>query len=140
MRWLVALALASCYSPELGPCDVRCGQAGPCPAGLACGDDNFCHASTSEPQCTTLSLEIHGSGTGEVTSMPKGVDCNSDSSGTGCDMIPFQIGTAIELTESHDSGNSFAGWIMGACVSSTAPTCDFTIEQAMTVQANFDSP
>jgi hypothetical protein len=54
---LVLVLLASCYSPELAPCTVRCRLTFDCPSGMACGDDKFCHADTNEAACPCKPLK-----------------------------------------------------------------------------------
>ena len=138
MRWLVAIIVSTgCYSPQLQPCEVTCGSDSPCPADLTCGNDHFCHSGADNTCNVTLSITTDGDGDGRVTSMPDGVDCDSSSSGQGCDDIPFAAGTSITLTETHSGGNNFAHWSGDACNGSSASTCTFTIETAMTVNATF---
>src|SRR5688572_12217322 len=53
MRWVVAglVWLTACVdSPGFGRCTVRCGPG--CPAGLSCGEDDFCHAADDTGSCT----------------------------------------------------------------------------------------
>ena len=52
-RLLAVLAVveAGCTSPDLGECSVRCNPAGECPAGTACGADDFCHAPGEAASC-----------------------------------------------------------------------------------------
>jgi len=141
MRWLVVLVAvgSGCYSPQLAPCTVRCADRTACPDELTCGADLYCHDAGDAAACpVNLDLTIDGNGAGRVESDPPGVDCTSSSSGTGCDEIPFAVGTTITLSESHSSGNQFGGWSGDACVGSTARTCAFTITTAMTINARFD--
>lgn len=50
----LALCAAGCTGPDLGSCAVLCDPSGGCPSGLTCNAaDGFCHASGSEPLCTS---------------------------------------------------------------------------------------
>ena len=134
-----ALAVAACYSPELARCTVSCGSDSPCPADLTCGSDGLCHAADDTAPCdVTLDIQVGGNGAGEVRSTPAGVDCTSDSTGAGCDDIPFPAATMIELTESHTAGNTFAGWSGDACAGSTMATCTLVLSTSMMVSATFN--
>jgi hypothetical protein len=139
MRWAVLLLLGSCYSPHLAPCSVTCGPGSPCPDDLSCGADARCHAAGDSQACpAALSITTDGNGAGHVTSTPVGVDCDSSSSGAGCDDISFAAGTMVVLTESHTSGNTFVGWSGDACAGSTQTTCTFRLDHPMTVNARFE--
>jgi hypothetical protein len=54
---IVLVLLASCYSPELVPCTVRCRLTFDCPSGMACSDDKFCHADSNEAMCPCIPLK-----------------------------------------------------------------------------------
>jgi hypothetical protein len=43
------------YSFEVASCTVRCAD-NRCPQGLACLDDGYCHAATTEPMCPCVPL------------------------------------------------------------------------------------
>jgi hypothetical protein len=48
-------ALCTCAA-ELAPCSVRCGTgADPCPSGLMCGDDRYCHERSTDT-CAEVDL------------------------------------------------------------------------------------
>lgn len=138
------VTLAACYSPTFAPCEVQCGSDSPCPGDLACGDDHLCHANGDTSVCSVgLFVTTDGNGAGAVTSAPVAattamVNCDSNSSGAGCDDIEFPIGTALVLTAMHAGGNTFVRWSGDACNASTTPTCSFTIVMMMTVNATFD--
>ena len=135
----LVVAITACYSPQLARCTVRCGSDSPCPADLTCGTEGLCHAAGDTAACDlTLDIQVGGNGAGEVRSTPAGVDCTSDSTGAGCDDIPFPAATMIELTESHSGGNTFAGWSGDACAGSTTATCTFVLSTSMMVGATFN--
>jgi hypothetical protein len=81
-------------------------------------------------QNPALSVALAGSGGGEVTSTPDGIDCP-----TGACTANFTSGTAISLVAGPDSDSLFAGW-SGACAGSGS--CGFTINADTSVTATFD--
>lgn len=136
---VVLVALPACYAPQLAACAVQCGSDSPCPAGLTCGDDQFCHDQASGPPCVTLTIDLRGPGErdGHVTSIPAGVDCGNGPD-SRCHDIPFTAGTSVTLAADHGPGTIFAHWGGDACGGSNADTCTFTIVMQMTVSATFD--
>jgi hypothetical protein len=91
--------------------------------GTACRHDN------SNPSRTfTLMVMMTGSGTGTVTSSPRGIDCGHDCSET------YPKDTQITLTGIPGPGSTFASW-SGAC-SGTAG-CTVTMDADKTVTATF---
>jgi hypothetical protein len=48
--------LVGCYEPNLQPCTVRCRLTFDCPSGMACADDQFCHANVNETACPCIPL------------------------------------------------------------------------------------
>ncbi|MBK8464451.1 MAG: carboxypeptidase regulatory-like domain-containing protein [Chloracidobacterium sp.] len=77
-----------------------------------------------------LSVLRAGSGGGQVTSNPAGIDCP----GT-CD-ASFSSGQVVTLSAAPDSSSTFAGW-SGDC-SGTSSTCDVTMDAAKSVTAQFN--
>ena len=73
-------------------------------------------------------LTVKRSGSGTVTSSPKGVTCGSD-----CKEAYFS-GTAVTLTPVPATGYKFAGW-SGACTGTT--TCTITMSGNKTATATF---
>ena len=49
----IGLAATSCYSVSPTACKTTCDPPGngPCPAGMTCLSDGFCHESVDEPAC-----------------------------------------------------------------------------------------
>ncbi len=76
----------------------------------------------------TLTVTKAGTGTGNVTSNPAGINCGATCSGS------FASGTQITLTAAPATGSTFTGW--GAPCSGTG-TCIVTITAAATVTATF---
>jgi hypothetical protein len=135
--WLVVAALTGCYNPELGPCEVTCGAASPCPADLVCRSDDYCHTPDDTSTCTaqTVTLVVSTEGnSGRISSSPTGISCVGSGS-AGC-MASFAVGTAIML-DAHPFGDQFVGWSGDECATDTTATCMFTIEMATTVNGTF---
>ncbi len=70
-----------------------------------------------------------GSGAGQVTSTPAGIDCGID-----CSQI-YATSTPVVLVATADPGSNFIGW-SGACTG--FGNCMVTMDQAQTVTATFD--
>jgi uncharacterized cupredoxin-like copper-binding protein len=78
----------------------------------------------------TLTVVKSGTGGGNVTSLPPGIDCGSTCG------AEFGEGTNVTLTANADAGSTFTGW-SGAC--NGTGTCTVTMTGAKTVTAQFDS-
>jgi hypothetical protein len=78
----------------------------------------------------TLTVSPTGSGFGNVTSSPAGIDCGSTCSHS------FDAGTVVALTASPGAGSGFAGW-GGAC--SGTGTCSVTMTAERSVVASFNA-
>ncbi|WP_240099079.1 InlB B-repeat-containing protein [Thermomonas flagellata] len=81
------------------------------------------------PTPTRHALNVTLSGSGKVTSSPAGIDCGSTCSAS------FDNGTAVTLTASPASGQTFTGW-SGDCSGSASP-CTVAMTQARSVGAAF---
>jgi len=77
---------------------------------------------------TTLTVAKTGTGSGQVTSNPAGIDCGAD-----CVEI-YAIGATVTLTPVADPGSAFAGWT-GSC--SGIGSCVLSMSANRTVTANF---
>jgi hypothetical protein len=75
-----------------------------------------------------LDVTFAGTGSGSVTSVPDGIDCQSDCN------TAFAHGTEVVLTAVTDPGSTFTGW-SGAC--SGTGDCIVTVEAAAEVTATF---
>ena len=71
-----------------------------------------------------------GSGVGNVTSSPAGIDCGSD-----CDET-YLVGTPVTLTATVDPGSVFDGWVGGGCLG--LGDCQITLDSDTTVIALCD--
>ncbi|QTA85446.1 YbhB/YbcL family Raf kinase inhibitor-like protein [Desulfonema magnum] len=76
-----------------------------------------------------LTVEKDGNGSGNVSSVPYGINCGYDCSES------YDENTQITLTATADEGSEFAGWTGSGC-SGTAP-CTVTMNDAQTVTAAF---
>src|SRR5262249_40315754 len=77
-----------------------------------------------------LSITRNGTGGGNVTSVPAGIDC-----GTVCSH-QFSAGTSMTLSAAASAGSTFAGWSGGGC--SGTGTCSLTLNSNTTVTATFN--
>jgi phospholipase C len=84
---------------------------------------------TPPPQKATLTISLSGSGSGAVTSSPKGINCPSTCKAT------FKQGTKVTLTAAPGNGAAMDSW-SGACAGN-APTCAITLKGNQTVTASF---
>jgi hypothetical protein len=78
----------------------------------------------------TLEVVKTGSGSGEVTSSPAGIEC-----GATC-KAEFKEGSTVTLTATHAPASVFAGWSGGGCSGTGA--CEVTLTAATTVTASFE--
>ncbi len=133
---LLARPLAGCYSPDLAPCTVTCGDGSPCPADLACGSDGFCRSAGDPMTCgLVLTVTTNMTGDGRVTSWPSGIDCSTHDSAP-C-TATFGPGTRITLSAQRFNGTGFNRWSGDACDGSSSLDCTFTLEAATMVHASF---
>lgn len=79
----------------------------------------------------TLTLQTAGTGSGNVTSVPAGINL-----ATGATAASFDEGTPITLTADPSAGSTFAGWSGGGC--SGTGTCAVTLSANTIVTATFE--
>ena len=77
----------------------------------------------------TLQAAKSGTGLGTVTSVPKGISCGTDCTGS------YNFGTVITLTATAKPGSVFTGWSGGWCVGTGK--CTVALEDSITVTATF---
>jgi YVTN family beta-propeller protein len=80
----------------------------------------------------TLTVAETGTGAGQVTSSPLGINCSASSNQCAA---PFALGTPVTLTASASKGSSFTGWSGGGC--GGIGTCVVTMSAAQSVTASF---
>jgi YVTN family beta-propeller protein len=80
----------------------------------------------------TLTVSEAGSGSGQVTSGPAGINCGDGN--TQC-ASRFAGGTQVTLSAAADAGSNFAGWSGGGF--SGTGTCVVTLKANTTVTASF---
>jgi hypothetical protein len=79
-----------------------------------------------------LTVNLVGSGTGNVTSVPAGINCSSPSTCSSA----FTVGTTIVLTANPQGSSTFGGW--SGCNTSSGPTCTVVLQNSVTVTATFN--
>ena len=84
-------------------------------------------------QVFTVTVQKQGTGSGNITSAPPGIDC-----GTTC-FGEFEQGTMVSINAAPASGSVFVGWSGGAC-SGEVPACTVLINANQTVTATFMVP
>jgi YVTN family beta-propeller protein len=84
------------------------------------------------PVLQTLTVAETGSGSGQVTSSPVGINCSATSNQCAAS---FGNTSMVTLTASAGSGSSFTGWSGGGCSGTGA--CSVTMSQAQSVTATF---
>jgi DNA-binding beta-propeller fold protein YncE len=101
------------------------------PVALTASQVAIHYADGTQASGTTSQLSVSrtGTGGGNVTSNPAGIDC-----GTTCSHA-FSTGTSVTLTAAASSGSTFAGWSGGGC--SGTGTCTLTVNSNVTVTATF---
>jgi hypothetical protein len=134
MRAVALLAaVAGCYSPDLPRCVVTCGSASPCPDGLTCESDSYCHDDGDTSACHAV-VTVTVVGDGLVESNPAGLSCTPFTS--PC-MQEFTPGISVALAASSFSGETFAEWTGDTCAGFTEATCTFDLEISLSLTATF---
>lgn len=83
----------------------------------------------------TLSVDVTGEGSGEVTSDPEGISCPGIE---GPCSANFDEGTEVTLTATPDESNIFTGWGGDCAFALVNPTCTLTMDADKSVTANFE--
>lgn len=121
-------------APGTGSVFVRweddCSAGGAGPTCTLTMDANKTATARFAPEGITLEVSTLGTGAGQVSSMPAGIDC-----GATC-LSTFNPGTQVTLTATPQAGSTFTGW--GGDCSGTDPTCVLTTDAPQTVTATFD--
>jgi hypothetical protein len=77
-----------------------------------------------------LNVVRNGSGSGTVTSAPRGINC-----GVTC-VASYDLGTKVKLSAKPFAGSRFVGWSGGGCTGTRS--CVVTLLQAQSVNATFN--
>jgi hypothetical protein len=93
------------------------------PASLGC---------TPSGAQAVLTVSFGGNGTGNVTSVPAGINCSTPSTCSAA----FTVGTTIVLTANPQGTSTFGSW--SGCPASSGPTCTVVLQNAISVTANFN--
>jgi uncharacterized repeat protein (TIGR02543 family) len=110
-------------------------------SGAGCTGTGTCTLTTDVAKMVTatfsltqhsLGVVIAGTGSGDVTSTPGGIDCGENSD---CNES-YPYNTMVTLTAAPAAGSTFAGWSGGVCTGTG--TCQVTMTQAASVTATFD--
>jgi hypothetical protein len=137
-----AIASSTCNGPLNGSCtvDVRFkpSASGTRNATLQIADDAAC--SPQPVQLTggssagpfVITSIVGGTGSGNITSAPAGIDCGSQAASCSAS---FATGTAVTVTAAPDPNSHFVGW-GGAC--SGKSTCVLTMNADRQITATFD--
>lgn len=80
-------------------------------------------------------LTVTVTGSGLVASDPAGIVCDGDDSTSDCSES-YVEGTSVTLQATPDEDFRFTGW-GGACAAETGNTCVVSVDQAISVTANF---
>jgi hypothetical protein len=88
-----------------------------------------CRPLTTQPKLP-LKVGKDGSGSGEVTSSPAGIQCGLD-----CEE-EYEVGQIVALTAAAGAGSEFSGWSGGGCEGTGI--CETTVSEAGEVVATFD--
>jgi hypothetical protein len=123
-------ASASTGSSFTGWSEGGCSGAGPCVIDLSANTTVTATFAVIPP--VTLTVAETGTGAGQVTSIPAGINCSASSNQCAA---PFALGTQVTLTGSASAGSSFSGWSGAGC--SGTSTCVVTMNAAQTVTATF---
>jgi hypothetical protein len=92
------------------------------PASLGC---------TPSGAQAVLTVNLVGSGKGNVTSVPAGINCSSQTCSAS-----FTVGTTVVLDANPQGTSTFGGW--NGCSASSGPSCTVVVQNAFTVTATFN--
>ena len=93
------------------------------PASLGC---------TPSGAQAVLTVNMVGSGKGNVTSLPTGINCSSPSTCSAS----FTVGTTVVLTANPQGTSTFGGWT--GCTMSSGSSCTIVVQTSVTVTATFN--
>lgn len=88
-----------------------------------------CFTSAGNAVGPALTMNLSGSGSGTISSSPRGLGCASTCTGN------FSSGTAVTLTATPN-GSTFRGWT--GCDTASGPVCTVNLTSDRTVTATFN--
>lgn len=155
LKAMLIAACASCYSPDLRDCTVRCERVHDCASGQQCNAAGFCAAPGAScgtdaaprdaaidapidapvdarvpidaPPTVTITLQLMGAGTLALDGV--------GSCDTSC-TLPARIGVPATVYAIPKPKQTFSGWTAGPCLGQTA-TCKFVPIVPVTIAARF---
>jgi hypothetical protein len=95
-----------------------------------CGDESVTVQQAGTPAPWTLTVMPRGSGSGTVSSSPKGISCRPSCAQS------YPAGTRVILRADPRLGSAFVGWSGGGCKGTG--TCIITLNANTVVTATFD--
>lgn len=118
-----------------GPASARARWTGVCSgSGQVCDvglvPDELASATARFEPVQQLSVAKAGSGDGEVSTVPSGINCPSRA----CPPASFTRGTSVTLTATPAEGSVFQGW-SGDC---SGQTCEVAMDRDTSVTATFE--
>lgn len=121
-------------SVVLGGCGTQTNQAVGCNTDADCGSGLYCGMTGQcipKPKSIAVTITKLGDGAGTVTSSPVGLSCGSTCTAS------FELGKAVTLTATAESGSTVSGWSIGC--TGTGATCTFTptLDEPVQVAINF---
>ena len=140
-----AIANNTCGQSATGLCTVQVTFTPNAPPSSPLGTLNFTDDHVCSPQEVTLLgsragpyvITVGGfSGSGTVTSIPAGLNCNFDTGNPFC-TGSFASGTTVTLAATPDPGHDFEGW-SGACTGPGSCMLNMTADKQVT--ATFVAP
>lgn len=116
-------------------------------SGACAGTATTCRVTMSQAREVTaeflalpqqnLSVSVEGSGEGEVTSEPAGIECSVGS--TGNCVEHFNKDSTVTLIATPAPHTRFKEWVGLPCDESTAPTCPVTMSKDEEIGARFEA-
>lgn len=118
----------------MGGCGTQTNQAVGCNTDADCGSGLYCGMTGQcipKPKTIAVTITKLGDGAGTVTSSPAGVSCGSTCTAS------FELGKAVTLSATAESGSTVSGWSIGC--TGTGTTCTFTptLDEPVQVAINF---
>ena len=107
-----------------------------------CSGTSTCTLIMTEDRSATATFAVNrhrltvgatGTGSGNVTSVPAGIDLDADNTSS-----TFDYGTEVTLSASAAEGSTFTGWT-GDCSASSGDTCAVIMDENKLVGARFEA-